>query len=247
MLKFLFWSLVLANAGLFAYQRGYLGTWHFDGREPARMAQQFNADKMKPIPAGAIVSSSATADAAVAKPEVPACTEIGNFDAVTAKLFELKLLPLALGDKLSRRAVQEAARNMVYIPSQGSKEGADKKAAELRRLGVNDFYIMQDAGEMHWGISLGIFKTDEGARAQLTALTQKGVHSARLGTYNLATANKVIFQLRNLDANANAALAKITLEFPPAETRGCEPNPVAEKQAVVTPPLKETYPRDAIH
>ncbi len=209
MLKFLFWSLLAANLGLFAYQRGYLNAWIPDGHEPARMAQQFNADKMKLIPAAAIAAAAATA----AQPKGLACTEIGDFDAATAKRFETQLAPLALGDGLSRHEIQDTAHNMVYIPSQGSKEGADKKVAELRHLGVNDFYVIQDAGELHWAISLGVFKTEEAARAQLAALGQKGVHSARLGNRN-ATANKIAYQLHNLDANSKAGLDKIALDYP---------------------------------
>jgi hypothetical protein len=248
MLKFLFWSLLLANAVLFAYQRGYLGTWISDGHEPARRAAQFNPDKIRQIPASAITAASSPvmANAALAegKPEVLACTEIGNFDEATAKRFEAQLLPLALGDKLSQHQTQEA-RNMVYIPSLGSKEAADKKAIELRHLGVSDFYVIQEAGELHWGISLGIFKTEDGARALLAALNLKGVRSARVGIHNVG-ANKVAFQVRNLDAEARAGLDKITLKFAHVDTRNCEPDPVADNKTVVHA-AKETYPRDAIH
>lgn len=249
MLKFFFWSLLLANAVLFAYHRGYLGALISDGREPTRLARQFNPDKIQPIPASAVAGASspviAPAGSTEGKPVVSACLEIGNFDAASAKRFETQLLPLALREKLSRRDIQEDVLNMVYIPSQGSKEAADRKAVELSRFGVHDFYIIQDAGELHWGISLGIFKTEDGARTLLAALNQKGVHSARLGSHNVA-ANKVAFQLRNLDADAKAGLNKITLEFPHAETRSCEPEAVTDNK-IAAHAAKEILPGDAIH
>jgi len=50
-LKFIFWSLLAVNAALFAYGQGYLG--HFSGneREPQRLHNQLNADKLVIIPA----------------------------------------------------------------------------------------------------------------------------------------------------------------------------------------------------
>lgn len=181
--------------------------------------------------------TSATADAL-------ACTEIGTFDTVTAKRFELQLQPLALGGKLVRRDIQEAAGHMVYIPSQGSKDGAAKKANELRHLGINDFYVIQDAGDLHWGISLGIFKTEEAARTQLAILNQKGVHSARLGIHNVPT-NKVAFQLRNLGGDAKAGVDKIVHGFPNIAAHACEVAVAVDAK----PPVrdnKDTVPRDAM-
>jgi hypothetical protein len=250
MLKFIFWSLLLANVGLFVYQRGYLDAWIPNGHEPARMTTQFNADLMKPMAASAIVTTaSADADVAatpaIAKAAALVCKEVGNFDNVGAKRFETLLQPMALGDKLSRKDIEEVANNIVYIPSQGSKEGADKKAAELRHLGVTDFYIIQDAGDLHWGISLGVFKTEDSARALLTALNQKGVHSARLGSHNVA-ATKVVFQLHNLDSAAIAGLEKIISEFPHVETHNCDVNAGVDNKTVAHAP-KQAYPRDVIH
>lgn len=229
MLKLLFALLLLANAGLFAYQQGYLEALLPDGREPARLSGQINPDQIKLISADAAraklvvpdepEAEPAPAVAATAQPAL-SCTEVGNFEAADAKRFETRLAALSLGDKLSRRTVQEVARHMVYIPPQGDKEGADKKANELRRLGIKDFYVIQDTGELHWGISLGIFKTEEAARAHLAALGQKGVRSARLGLHNV-TANKIAFQIRGLDQHAKGVLDKIKTDFPAQEIRTC--------------------------
>jgi hypothetical protein len=243
MLKFIFWSLLLANAGLLVYQLGYLDAWIPDGHEPARMKRQFHAESMKPMAAGAIAAALASATARAA---APACREIGNFDNASAKRFEALLQPLALGDKLSRRDIEEVANHIVYIPSLGSKDAADKKAVELRHLGVTDFFVIQDqdAGDFRWGISLGVFRTEEAAQALLSAMNQKGVHSARLGLHSVA-ATKAAYQLRNLDAAALAELDKATAEFPRAETRGCDINAsVADTTAI--PAGKPSYPRDTI-
>ena len=236
MLKLLFWSLVAVNGALFAFHQGYLAKLIPDGHEPARMAKQFNADKIKliagPDPKAGAAATAANADDALQlepllararrQHETLACTEIGNFDAAEAKRFETQLTALALGDKVSWRAVQEVASYMVFIPSQGSKELADKKVSELRRIGITDSYIIQDGTELRWAISLGVFKSEEAARAQLAALAQQGVRSARLGPYSV-TSNRVAFQLRQLDADAKARLTKIASDFPHQHEHACEP------------------------
>ncbi|MGZ3158154.1 MAG: SPOR domain-containing protein [Burkholderiaceae bacterium] len=236
MLKFFFVCLLLANGALFAYQRGYLETWIPDGREPSRASRQLNADKIKLISATEVASASTSASASAVsnapasaidpvvdaekKPDVIACTEIGNFGDADATKFEKQLASLTLGDRLSRRKIEEVSTRIVAIPSQGSKEGADKKASELRRFGVNDFFIIKDAGNLQWGISLGVYKTQEAAQNRLADLNKKGVHSVRITPYS-TTSTKVAFQLHNLDATTKEAFDKIRSSFPQQEVHSC--------------------------
>jgi hypothetical protein len=240
MLKFTFWLLLLANAGLLAYQGGYLDELFPSAREPSRLSQQLNPDKLRLLsPAEATPAPSAAAPAAASAASAPpapasapaatapanaaaplACVEIGAFDDAEAKRFETQLAPLALGERLTRRSVQEASRYIVYMPPQGSKEGADRKAAELKHLGVNDFFVIQDGSPLQWGISLGVFKSEEAARKQLAMLNQKGVRSARVGTQGVGPA-KTVFQLRGLDAAAQASLQKIKQGFPHQDAHDC--------------------------
>lgn len=233
MFKFLFFCLLLANGALFAYHRGYFENTLPEGREPARLANQLNADKVKLITASAAAAAVAASAAPTPVPEpdwpivvkksndVVTCAEIGNFEPADAKRFETRLASLALGERMARLTVQEVARHMVYIPPLGGKDAAEKKAAELRRMGITDFYIIQDGQTLRWGISLGIFKTEEAARAHLASMNQKGVRSARLGLQN-ATSNKVAFKVRQLDAATKASLDLIKADFPAQEVRACE-------------------------
>lgn len=226
MLKFFFWILLLANAALLAYQQGYLDAMVPSGREPGRMSNQLNADRIRLIPAAAATSAAAGVSVASAaaegkNTEPAACIEIGNFSADEAKRFEARLAALSLGDRIARRGIQEVVTHMVYIPPQGDKEGADRKAAELRRLGIDDFYVIQDNSPLRWAISLGVFKVEEKARAHLVDLSRRGVRSARIGPYNVTTA-MVAFQLRELDADMKAGVDRIKADFPKQEMRGCE-------------------------
>jgi len=136
------------------------------------------------------------------------------------KRIEPRLATLALGQRQSRRNVREVASHMVFIPSQGSKAGADKKAAELRRMGITNLFIIQDNSALRWGISLGVFKTEAAARAYLTSLGQRGVRSARVGVRSVST-SKVAYQLRELEPATTQALDRILADFPEQKKREC--------------------------
>lgn len=226
MLKFIFWSLLAVNAALFAYGRGYLG--HFSGNEhePERLLNQLNANKLAIISAdkanaGAAVAAAAAAPAA--KPEVQACVEIASFVLADARRFEHQLDALNLGDRQSRHNLPgtEVSSYIVYIPSQGSKEAADKKAGELRGLGVSNYFIMQDNSPLRWGISLGVFKTEGAAQNQLAALMKQGVRTARVAP-RMSGSKLLAFQFRDVDAELKAKLEKIRSAYPNAETRSCK-------------------------
>lgn len=226
MLKFFFWILLLANAGLLAYQQGMLAALLPSGHEPARIGNQLNADKIRLIPPSEVKREPAPAVEPVAalagKEEVLLCAEIGNFSPDEARRFSAQLAALALGERVSQRAVQEVATHMVYIPPQADKEGAEKKADQLRQLGIQDFFIIQDNSPLRWGISLGVFKQEEAARAHLTSLNQKGVRSARIGQRSVSS-SLTAFRLRDIDAGTKSALEKIKAGFPKQDMRDCDP------------------------
>lgn len=66
----------------------------------------------------------------------------------------------------------------VSIPPQANKAAADKKASELKALGITEYFIIQE-GAQRYAISLGVFSSEKGARDHLARLQDKGVRSAR--------------------------------------------------------------------
>jgi hypothetical protein len=223
MLKFFFWILLLANGGLLAYQLGYFDGLVSNGREPTRLGNQLNAQYLRliPPPVPEPLTSPAPEPVAVAPiGTVLACAEFGAFNPEEAGRFSARLAALSLGERVSRRSVREITSHMVYIPSMGDREGAENKAAELRQLGVSDFFIIQNEGSLRWGISLGVFKQEEAARTHLARLRAQGVRSARIGARS-SPSNLVAFQLRELDAGARAAVEQIRKAFPKQEMRDC--------------------------
>lgn len=241
MLRLAFWSLLFLNAALFAYAQGLFGSAKSNEHEPARLRRQFNTAKMTlltrdqaeaaakaaaPPAGGDAAAASAPAPAPASAPAAPApafaCTEIGPFDSADAHRFEARLAALALGDRQSRETIQaqDVSSWLVHIPSQGSKEAADRKATELRNLGVTNFYIMQGDSPLKYAISLGVFKTESGAQAMLAQLGKQGVHTARIAPRGPQT-NHYIYRLRGLDAATRKRVEGFAERYDGADVKNC--------------------------
>lgn len=183
--------------------------------EPAAAAQATPATSATP-------STPATTAPQVAA-VTPSCTEVGNFTAADARRFSAQLASLNLGDKVVQKLTQDVTSHMVYIPPQDGREGADRRIAELRRLGIGDFYVIPDSfpnPALRSGVSLGIFRTEEAAKAYVSQLISRGVRSARI-IARRSGAGKQVFQLRDLTPEARSALDNIKSAFPDQEIRGC--------------------------
>jgi len=169
-----------------------------------------------------VAANAVTPVAAPAPAPAFACTEIGPLDAADARRFEARLAALDLGDRQSRQSVQaqDVTSWLVHIPSQGSKEAADKKAAELRDLGVDNFYIMQGDSPLKYAISLGVFKTESGAQALLAQLGKQGVHTARIAPRGPQTIHYV-YRVRGLDAATRKRIEGYTERYDGAEVKSC--------------------------
>jgi len=107
---------------------------------------------------------------------------------------------------------------------QGGRQGAQKKAAELKALGVDDYFILQDEGQLRFALSLGVFKTQAAAASRLAALRAKGVKTGQVGPRDTRV-QKVYFQVRQVDEALAAKLAEIAQPFTAAEVRPCAAAP----------------------
>ena len=232
MLKFVFWLLAGVNLLVLAIGQGYLGSFRTETREPARLKNQLQAGKFTlltqeqataPAAPPAAEEAEKPVAAVPAPPTTYACTEVGNFLLADGRRFEAQVAALDLGDRQSRRNVagQDISSYMVYIPPQGSKEGADRKAGELKQLGVTNYFIINEGSAQRWGISLGVFKSETSAQSQLAALNKQGVHSARVAP-RYSASKQLAYQFRDLDAATRARLAEITKQFEEQELRSCK-------------------------
>jgi hypothetical protein len=238
LLNFVFWILLGLNAVLFAYGRGYLGSVSGGEHEPARLRNQIAVEHIKAVDAAqaqaapAAAKGDAAPDAATpaAKAEAPApapvalvaCTEAGSFGAGEAKRFETRLARLVLGERQSRREVQaqDVTSYLVFVPPQGSKEAAERKAAELRGLGVENFFIMSADSPYKWAISLGVFKSEASAQTMLATLGKQGVHSAKIAPRG-PMATRFVYQFRDIDAATRTKIAGYADRFDAAQVSVC--------------------------
>jgi cell division septation protein DedD len=234
-LKFIFWTLVGFNVALFAYSQGLLGSFKASEHEPARLRNQTNTDKLiLQLPASAGLApvllpavpppAPVAAPVEIAEPAtvLVACTEIGNFAAAEARRFEKQIAPLELAERQAQVEVdvKEITSHMVMIPPLGSKDAADKKAAELKAQGVSNYFIMNDNTPTKWAISLGVFKSEAAAETLMAALKKQGVTGAKIAGRSSA-GTKLAYQFRDIDAATRIKLETIGAKFT-AETRSCK-------------------------
>lgn len=232
-MRALFLLLVLANAGFYAWWR-HLAPPETSA-DPAPLARQIEPEKLRVLSPSALpppsppkprpAPAAATPAAAAAAQAMPAsvalkCVEWGSFTLTDASRAEKALEPLALGPRLGQRRTEENASWWVYIPSQRTRQGALRKAAELKDLGVDEYFIVQEEGPLRWALSLGVFRTEDAAQARLAALRARGVRTARVGQRDTVVP-KVWLRVANVDPALERQLADIALQMEGSELRTC--------------------------
>jgi len=222
-MRALFLILVLANVAFYAWSR------HFSGPEaavdPAPLGRQIEPEKLKILGPGEAAARAAKRPASPApgsavSPAPIACLEWGSFTLADAPRAEAALAPLALGTRLSTRETEEVAGWWVFIPPQGNRQAAGKKASELKSLGVNDYFIVQDESRHRWSLSLGVFRNEQAAQARLAVLRRQGVRSAEAAPRETVVP-KVWLQVREVDLAVDATLRQIAAQVEGTEVRSC--------------------------
>jgi hypothetical protein len=180
--------LALANLLFFAWARGHLGSGDADDwrveeqlrperirivskdQPPEETWERVEEDVLPVLP-----SEEPPVVEAVPEDVCVVLNEVSQSEADTlTRLFAEKLPAF----KLSRTGAPGLAY-WVHIPPFSTRREAESKVAELRRLGVQEYFIMQeDVGS--FAISLGLFSTPGAAESALAALRERGVRSARL-------------------------------------------------------------------
>ena len=230
-MRTVFFLLLLANLGFFAWV--YFGAGRASD-EPQLVEQQLNPQAIRLLSAeqvAVLAAERAKQTAALAKPPpkaaVAACLELGAFNPGDVARVQQALEPLALGSRLSQRRAEEIASYWVFMPPQRNRQAANQKAAELRKLGIEDFFIVQEDPKFRFAISLGVFKTEEAARARLAELRTKGVRTARVGPKETSV-QKVYFAVREVPEALVSRLNDLRQSFAGSELKDCRPE---EKRA----------------
>lgn len=188
--------LLLVNLVLFVGGQGYFGGADA-GREPSRLQQQIEPDKLRIIPAGLSPATPAHPTVALF------CQRIEGLSAAEADAIKQRGATETPGWQFTlipEQAVNGPASHWVLIGQLSSRAVAEKKKTELRQLGVKEGQIVEDSKLGPFTVSLGVFRNQALAEEFLQSLAQKGVRSAQLAKRELSP-EKFAVELR-VPANA---------------------------------------------
>ncbi len=174
--------LILANLLFFAWTRDYFGG---PGEADAgRIRQQLRADQVRivsnDVPPPETVRSEKKAATTEEKAPAEICVLLSELVPAEAERLEKGLSDSLPGVAATRTTFPGTSSFWVHIPPLKSRREAESKAAELKNLGIKEYFVVQDGSANHLAISLGLFSTSEAATAALAALREKSVRSARI-------------------------------------------------------------------
>lgn len=169
--------LLLANMLFYAFAAGYFG--RPGNPDAVRVAQQLKAERVRIVGHGNKPPPVA-AERPAEPPEI-LCLRWEHLPAGEADQLAAALAEKFEGVRVERRAESaEPSGWWVQVPPLANKAEAERKAGELKQLGVGDLFVMQEAGPNYLAISLGVFSSERRAQERLAELKAKGVRSARL-------------------------------------------------------------------
>jgi hypothetical protein len=225
-MRLLFFILLLANVVFLAYSWFEPGA--LAGAEGQILGQQLDPNKIRLLAPEQVTALTRRAEPPKAPAPAPApapaqaiaCLEWGGFTDADAARARQALEPLGLGAKLTQRRQEDVSGYWVYIGPMASRQSAVQKAGELKRLGVEDYFIVSEDTKWRNAVSLGIFKTEDAAKARLAALRAKGVKSATVGARETQP-GKNWFQLHEASPALAAKLGELKQAYPGSEVREC--------------------------
>jgi len=171
-----------------------------------------------PIPVAKPVAPVIPVPVATVKPVAKTCLEWGEFSGADLARATQALAALKLDDQLSTRNVEYASGYWVYIPPLANKIAVNKKIAEIKELGVEDYFVMRESRKWNNAISLGVFKTEEAAKKYLAFMKKKGVRSAQMGERKHKL-KFTVFILKQADAEQSARMAALQKEYVNSELK----------------------------
>jgi hypothetical protein len=244
MMKRIVGVLLLANLALFGWMR-WGETLTVDAGAPALQAA-LRADKIRlldwstasvpaasaapglplalsplpaPVPPSApVVAAPVAAAAAKTSPQTSNCAEWGEFSGLDLMRARQALGELKLGDSLTQRGVEYDRGYWVYMPPQKTRADVERKIAQLKERGVNDYFVVQEEGEWHNAISLGVFRTEDAAQKFLATLRKQRVRTARVGE-RMSKLRFTVFVMKGLDAGGMGRIEALHRQFPGSELK----------------------------
>ena len=212
--------LILANLLFFAWVRGYFAA--SSDADALRVQQQLLADKVKIVardepPAETIKPEKAGKPVEKKAPEI--CLLLSDLPIADVLRVEALLADKLPAFRAERSMNAGSGSYWVYIPPLPGRQDADKKAGELKKLRVPEFFVVQD-GPNRFAISLGIFSSREAATDRLEELRAKGVKSARIGERDVKPASASL-EIHGPEAQADSLRQAVAEALPQNKPATC--------------------------
>jgi len=241
MTKWLLGLLLAANVVFFAVMQ-WSGALMADA-DVLSVQTPLNADKIRLV--SEVASAPSVTTAVNAAPSVPAsstvfapasilsaeltsipkksrqCVEWGEFSGRGLAQVQAGLAELKLGERLSQRTVEHAGGFWVYIPPLKDHAEVQRKLEQLKKRGVEDYFVVQEEGAWLNTISLGVFRTEEAAKKFFENLREKNVVSAKVGE-RMSKLIFTVFVLKDVDAATADKINVLRKEFPDSELKSVD-------------------------
>ncbi len=178
-LRFFFVLILLANIGLFIYNR-----------ENIPKTQKFvavDAGVNKLVLLSELEVENTIWEEALSEENVAESTEVFNQECYSIGAFKSKADLQGLLDELKNKVIKIRSREVmsskeagykVFLPAMKTRNDALTAARELAKLDVKDYYVVT-AGEDENTISLGLYRNTENAEARLQELKGYGFNAQK--------------------------------------------------------------------
>jgi hypothetical protein len=213
----LVWALLIVNIAALVY----FNVDVIAPPKPSAVKPDIQPEKMKVLTPAEVEAMPKRQEAVTATPastvaplvnETTACYEWGIFEP--AKLNDVVTVVNALSIKhqVVQQSSQEAVRYWVYKPPLPSDAAAQEKAEELKTLGIEDFFVVQ---EPKWrnAISFGVFRDEQLATNLVNDLRHRGVREVVKSIRNQGNGHSTLV-LQDVTNTLLAQLKKNQPDFP---------------------------------
>lgn len=146
------------------------------------------------------------------------CATWGEFSGKGLAQVQAELAALVPEENLIQTTVEHASGYWVYIPPLKKKTEVQSKIEQLKKLGVEDYFVVLENGAWFNAISLGVFRTEKSAQRYLESLKLKGVRTAQVGERK-SKLKFTQFSVKNLDAVSADKIRLLQKEFPDSELK----------------------------
>lgn len=210
-MRLLLLLLILLNIGLFGYFNQHL----LGAEKPITSLPEISPEKITLLSQSeleALPKRVATITPPLTLDEsVETCYEWGVFTASNANRAETALKNLTLPFSTKQETPKGAKRFWVYRQPLNSAEEAQQKVAELKALGIDDVFVVQ---EPKWrnAISFGVFTDEKLATKLLNDLQAKGVRNIVKALRSQGN-NPVSFRLNQLTEAGLESVRQLQPEY----------------------------------